>query len=103
MRVYWLCHEPARAAALIDPAMRAVRIDDRWSQWVVPLPGGLDHVLTVEVVGDIPELLIAWRVADDWLPHEGTVRLAEAGSDRTELTVNLRYRWAGGDDPVERW
>jgi uncharacterized membrane protein len=101
--VYWLCREPARVAASLDPAVRVVRVDDRWSQWVVPLPNGLDHLLTVEVVGDIPELLVAWRVADNWLPHEGTVRLAEAGPDRTELSVSLRYRWTGDDDPVDAW
>jgi uncharacterized membrane protein len=101
-RVYWLCSEPTRMAAALDADLRAVPVDDRWSWWVVPAPGG-DHLLAVEVVGDIPELLIAWRVADEWLPHEGTVRLAEAGPDRTELSVSLRYRWAGGDDPVDRW
>lgn len=102
-RAYWLCREPGRVAASLDPAVRVVRVDDRWSQWVVPLPNGLDHLLTVEVVGDIPELLVAWRVADNWLPHEGTVRLAEAGPDRTELSVSLRYRWAGDHDPVDTW
>jgi uncharacterized membrane protein len=102
-RVYWLCREPARVASALDPAARAVPMDDRWSRWVVPVSGGVDHVLAVEVIGDVPELLIAWRVADEWLPHEGTVRLADAGPDRTELSVSLRYRWAGGEDPVEPW
>jgi len=102
-RVYWLCREPARIAAALDPTVRAVPVDDRWSRWVVPVSAGVDHVLAVEVIGDVPELLIAWRVADEWLPHEGTVRLAAAGPDRTELSVSLRYRWAGGDDPVDPW
>lgn len=103
MRVYWLCREPERVAATLDPGVRAVRVDDRWSQWLVPAADGVDQLLSVEVVGDIPEMLIAWRVRDDWLPIEGTIRLAEAGPERTEVTVNLRYRWAGGDDPVNRW
>lgn len=102
-QVYWLCREPARVAAALDPAVRAVPVDDRSSRWVVPASGGVDHVLAVEVIGDIPELLIAWRVTDEWLPHEGTVRLAEAGPDRTELSVSVRYRWVGGDDPVDPW
>jgi uncharacterized membrane protein len=102
-RVYWLCREPTRVAAALDADALAVPVDDRWSRWVVPASGGVDHLLAVEIVGDIPELLIAWRVADQWLPHEGTIRLAEAGPDRTELAVSLRYRWAGGEDPVDRW
>jgi uncharacterized membrane protein len=108
--VYWLCREPERLAAALDPSLRAEAVDDTWSRWSVPQPSGGQRLLTVEVIGDIPELLLAWRVGNGWLPHEGTIRLAAAGTDRTELSVSVRYRWsaewaarAGVDgDPVDR-
>jgi uncharacterized membrane protein len=93
-RVYWLCREPARLAAALDPAVRAETIDDTWSRWTVPTPDGVPRLLTVEMVGDIPELLLAWRAGNGWLPHEGTIRLAAAGTGRTEVSVTVRYRWS---------
>jgi uncharacterized membrane protein len=110
-RVYWLCREPARLAALFGPAVRAETVDDTWSRWTVPTPDGVPRLLTVEVVGDIPELLLAWRNGNGWLPHEGTIRLAAAGTDRTEVSVAVRYRWSAEwaaatgvrDDPVDAY
>ena len=108
-RIYWLMRDPQRLAAVLGPAVRAETIDETWSRWSVPEPGGQERLLTVEVMGDIPELLLAWRVDNGWLPHEGTVRFAEAGTDRTELAVTVRYRWSYEwarrtrvpDDPVD--
>src|SRR5262249_49938456 len=80
----------------LDPAVRAETVDDTWSRWTVPTPDGVPRLLTVEVVGDIPELLLAWRTGNGWLPHEGTIRLAAAGTGRTELSVTVRYRWSPG-------
>lgn len=107
---YWLLRDPQRLAERLGPPVRAETIDETWSRWSVPEPGGTERLLTVELVGDIPELLLAWRVDNGWLPHEGTVRLADAGLGRTELAVTVRYRWsqewasrAGvSDDPVDR-
>lgn len=93
-RVYWLCRDPARLAAVLDPAVRAEAVDDTWSRWTVPTPDRVPRLLTVEVVGDIPELLLAWRAGNGWLPHEGTIRLAPAGTGRTEMSVSVRYRWS---------
>ena len=93
-RIYWLFRDPQRVADLLGPRVRAETVDDTWSRWSVPEPGGVERLLTVEMVGDIPELLLAWRVDNGWLPHEGTVRFAEAGLDRTELAVTVRYRWS---------
>jgi uncharacterized membrane protein len=109
-QTYWLLREPERLAAVLDPSVRAEAVDDTWSRWSVPTPEGVARLLTVEVIGDVPELLVAWRVDNGWLPHEGTVRLAAAGTDRTEVSVAVRYRWsaqraadAGVDgDPVDR-
>jgi uncharacterized membrane protein len=93
-RVYWLCHEPARLAAALGPAVQAEAVDDTWSRWTVPTPNGVPRLQTVEMVGDIPELLLAWRAGNGWLPHEGTIRLAPAGTERTEVSVSVRYRWS---------
>jgi uncharacterized membrane protein len=93
-RVYWLCREPARLAAVLDPAVRAESVDGTWSRWTVPTPDGVPRLLSVELVGDIPELLLAWRAGNGWLPHEGTIRLAPAGTGRTEVSVTVRYRWS---------
>jgi uncharacterized membrane protein len=109
IRVYWLCREPARLAAALDSSVRAETVDSTWSRWTVPTPDGVSRLLSVEVVGDIPELLLAWRAGNGWLPHEGTIRLAAAGTGRTEVSVTVRYRWspewaaAAGvtGDPVE--
>jgi hypothetical protein len=49
----------------------------------------------VQLTGDLPGVLLSWRVAEAPLPHEGTARLhAVAGADRTEVAVQLRYRWS---------
>jgi hypothetical protein len=104
-RSYWLCRDPQRLAAALEPPVRAETVDDTWSRWSVPEPGGVRRLLTVGIVGDIPELLLAWRVDNGWLPHEGTVRFADAGTGRTELAVTVRYRWTRQsglpDDPVD--
>ena len=109
-RTYWLLRDPQRLAARLGPPVRAETVDTTWSRWSVPEPGGLERLLTVEVIGDVPELLLAWRVDNGWLPHEGTVRFADAGADRTELAVTVRYRWSAQwavragvlRDPVDR-
>jgi uncharacterized membrane protein len=109
-RVYWLFREPERLAAVLGPAVRAEAVDDVWSRWSVPTPDGAPRLLTAQVAGDIPELLLAWRVDNGWLPHEGTVRLATAGTDRTDVSVSVRYRWSAewaadagmSGDPVDR-
>lgn len=93
-RTYWLLRDPQRLADRLGPPVRAETIDETWSRWSAPEPGGQERLLTVEIIGDIPELLLAWKVDNGWLPHEGTVRFADAGLDRTELWVTVRYRWS---------
>jgi uncharacterized membrane protein len=52
---------------------------------------------TAEVTEDVPDRLLAWRVTDGPVPHEGRVEFTPAPTGRgTEVRVSLHYELPGG-------
>jgi uncharacterized membrane protein len=89
--VYWLCRDVPRLAQLIDSRVRLVELNDVRSNWEIGRVA-----CTVEITGDVPELLLAWEVADGPVPHHGRLTLHPAGdltTGGTRIAAQVRYRW----------
>ncbi|MBO0868129.1 MAG: hypothetical protein J2P15_06150 [Micromonosporaceae bacterium] len=92
-QVYWLCRDVRRLAQLVDPRVRVTEVDDVRSNWQI---GSV--ACTVEITGDVPELLLSWQVADGPVPHHGRLTLHPAGTANpagggTRIAVQVRYEW----------
>ncbi len=94
-QVYDLFRDVERLAAVLGPEVSVEILTDDSFVWVHSPQGREPVAVIVRLIGDLPEVLIAWETADPPLPHEGSVRFAFAdGGTRTRLDVNLRYRWS---------
>jgi uncharacterized membrane protein len=92
--VYALWRDPPLLAPFIHERAEVELLDDLRSRWTVPGPDGDPVSCTAELVGDIPEKVLAWRVDDGPLPHEGRVEFSPHGPGTvSHLTATLRYRW----------
>jgi hypothetical protein len=107
-RLYWLLREPVRAARLVDPDATVEPLDENRSRWTVAGPGGTPVGCLVEVIGDVPEMMVSWSVPDGPLPHEGRVELTPVRGG-TGVRVRVRFAWSdsmaraagiGADDPA---
>jgi len=97
--IYALWRDPLLLAPFIDDRVEVELLDDVRSRWTVPGPDGYPLTCTAELVGDIPELVLVWRVDDGYLPHEGRVMFTRYGPGTiSEVTVSLRYQRPPGVD-----
>jgi uncharacterized membrane protein len=95
--VYGFWRDLPRLAAALEREATATVLADGRSRWSVRGPAGAPVEYTAEIIADEPGALLAWRVADGPLPHEGRVEFTEAPGGRgTELRVGLRYEVPGG-------
>jgi uncharacterized membrane protein len=109
--IYDLFRDLNRLAAALGGTVEVLTVDDTTFRWAHGVDGEPTVVVTVEITGDLPELLLSWETAEPPLPHEGTVRFTPVGDgDRTRVDVGLRYRWSTDlarqagvpDDAVDR-
>jgi uncharacterized membrane protein len=91
--LYWLLREPGRAARLVDPDARVTPLDETHSRWTLTGPAGTPVTCAVEVMGDVPELMVSWSVPDGPLPHQGRVQLSPVPAG-TRVQVRVRYPWS---------
>ncbi len=97
--MYALWRDPLLLAPFVDDRVTVELLDDVRSRWTFPGPDGNPLSCTAELIGDIPELVLAWRVADGPLPHEGRVEFLRHGPGTvSQLTVDLNYRLPPGAD-----
>jgi uncharacterized membrane protein len=73
-------------------------LSDRRSRWKAKAPARRTVEWDAEIVEDLPNELIGWRVVGDAdVTHSGTVRFSAAPGGRgTEIRVQLRYDPPGG-------
>jgi uncharacterized membrane protein len=91
--VYWMLREAHRAALLVDPDTEVTPLDDTRSRWTLAGPDGTPVTLTVEIIGDLPELMVSWSVPDGPLPHEGRVDLGLIPAG-TRVHARVRHIWS---------
>ncbi len=91
--LYWLLRDPERAVRLLDPDARVVLLDATRCRATLTGPRGEPVTCLVEVVGDVPEMVVAWAVADGPLPHQGRVTLTPVPAG-TQVRAQLRYAWS---------
>jgi uncharacterized membrane protein len=92
--MYALWRDPLLLAPFVDDRAEVVVLDDVRSRWTVPGPDGDRFTCTAELIGDIPELVLAWRVDDGPLPHEGRAEFTPHGPGTvSQIRVDVRYRW----------
>jgi uncharacterized membrane protein len=97
--VYGLWRDPLLLAPFVDDHVEVDLLDDVRSRWTFPGPDGDPVSCTAELIGDIPELALAWQVADGPLPHEGRVEFTRYGPGTiSEIRVDVHYRRPPGAD-----
>jgi uncharacterized membrane protein len=90
--VYAICRDPLLLAPFVDDRVNVELIGDTRSRWTFPGPDGTPVSCTAELVGEVPERILAWRVEDGPLPHEGHVDFLRHGpGTASQLTVQVRY------------
>lgn len=90
--VYAFWRDLPNLARMVGHVTRVDEIDDRRSRWVVAGIGADEVEFVVEIVRDDPPRLIAWRVGDELLTHEGMVEFRPAPGDRgTEVRSRVTY------------
>ena len=91
--VYAIWRSPLLLAPFVDDRVNVELVSDTRSRWTFPGPDGTPVSCTAELVGEVPEWVLAWRVRDGPLPHEGHVDfLRRAPGTASQLTVQVRYR-----------
>jgi uncharacterized membrane protein len=96
-QVYEFWRDLPRVAAAMEPPAKVRQEDHVRSQWTVELPAGRTATWTAEIVLDEPERVLAWRVDEGPVPHEGRIEFRPAPNDTgTEIQVGLRYKLPGG-------
>jgi uncharacterized membrane protein len=91
--LYWLFRDASRMARLLDLDARVVPVDPVRSRWTLAGPGGEPVTCTVQVIGDVPELMVAWSVPDGPMPHRGTIDLERIPAG-TRAHTRIRYAWS---------
>jgi uncharacterized membrane protein len=92
--IYALWRDPLLLAPFVDDRAEVAQLDDVRSRWTFPGPDGEPVTCTAHLVGEFPELVLAWRVDDGPLPHEGRAAFTPHGPGTvSQVTVDLRYRW----------
>jgi uncharacterized membrane protein len=96
-QVYDFWRDLPTLAGALDRTAKVELLDQARSAWSVTGPAGLPVSWTAEIVADQPGELLAWRVDDGPVPHEGRAEFHPAPADRgVEVKVALRYRLPGG-------
>src|SRR2546423_52772 len=91
--VYALWRDPRLLVPFVDERAHVELLDDIRSRWTVPGPDGDPVTCTAVLVDDVPEWVLAWRVTDGPLPHEGRVEFTRHGPGTvSQVTARLRYR-----------
>lgn len=91
--LYWLLRDATRVARVLDPQARVALLDGTRSQWTLTGPRGEPATWVVEIVGDVPELMVSWSVTDGPMPHHGRVQLSAAPGG-TRVGARLEYTWS---------
>ena len=69
--VYAIWRNPLLLAPFVDDRVNVELVSDTRSRWTFPGSHGAQVGCTAELVGEVPERVLAWRVGDGPLPHEG--------------------------------
>jgi uncharacterized membrane protein len=90
--VYGFCRDLPNIARALERIVRVDELDDQRSRWVIEGPGSSEIEFIAEIVMDEPQRVIAWRVEDPPVPHEGRVEFTPApGLRGTEVRAWLTY------------
>jgi hypothetical protein len=91
LAVYELLADPIRFADAVALPGQFSRADIRRYRWngVPGTPPG-----QVEIVADVPGIMVGWQMSGGPLAHRGTARLDSPDGARTRVEVAVRYRWS---------